>query len=91
MLRKHCRCVSSLNDFTLDLEFDWFEIERLIDGLEISLIFHFFLENRLIATLYYDFSKYTNYTVKFLRKDFCENTNDLDLYFELKFDDSIIF
>ena len=84
---KTCR-INNKTDLTYDVKFDKLKIERFIEGLEVSLIFKFFLNDELVSTVYYDFAKHTNYSIKHLSTK-REDTN-IDVRFELILDDSII-
>lgn len=84
---KTCR-INNKNDLTYDVKFDKLKIERFIEGLEVSLIFKFFLNDELVSTVYYDFAKHTNYSIKHLSTK--KDDANIDIKFELLLDDSII-
>lgn len=84
---KTCR-INNKTDLTYDVKFDKLKIERFVEGIEISLIFKFFLNNELVSTVYYDFAKHTNYSIKHLSTK--KDDASIDIKFELCLDDSII-
>lgn len=84
---KTCR-INNKTDLTYDVRFDNLKIERFVEGLEVSLIFKFFLSNELVSTIYYNFAKHTNYSIRHLSTN--RNDKDINIKFELTLDDSII-
>lgn len=84
---KTCR-INNKTDLTYDIKFDRLKIERFIDGPEVSLMFKFHLNGELVSTIYYDFAKHTNYSIKHLSTK--KDDASIDIKFELCLDDSII-